>query len=55
MRFEGAGLDGLIAKAPEQTYQPDKRVMTKIKHVRTADCVLAGYRVHKSGPARSAR
>ena len=50
MRFEGAGLDGIIAKAPEQTYQPDKRVMTKIKHVRTADCVLAGYRVHKSGP-----
>ena len=49
-RFEGAGLDGIIAKRPEQTYQPDKRVMTKIKHVRTADCVLAGYRVHKSGP-----
>jgi ATP-dependent DNA ligase len=47
-RFEGAGLDGLIAKHPELTYQPDKRVMTKIKHVRTADCVLAGYRVHKS-------
>jgi ATP-dependent DNA ligase len=50
VRFEGAGLDGIIAKAGEQTYQPDKRVMTKIKHVRTADCVLAGYRVHKSGP-----
>jgi ATP-dependent DNA ligase len=50
VRFEGAGLDGIIAKAPEQTYQPDKRVMTKVKHVRTADCVLAGYRVHKSGP-----
>ena len=50
VRFEGAGLDGLIAKAADQTYQPDKRVMTKIKHVRTADCVLAGYRVHKSGP-----
>ena len=49
-RFEGAGLDGIIAKRPELTYQPDKRVMTKIKHVRTADCVLAGYRVHKSGP-----
>ncbi len=49
-RFEGAGLDGLIAKAPDLTYQSDKRVMTKIKHVRTADCVLAGYRVHKSGP-----
>lgn len=49
-RFEGAGLDGLIAKRPDLTYQPDKRVMTKIKHVRTADCVLAGYRVHKAAP-----
>jgi ATP-dependent DNA ligase len=48
VRFEGAGLDGLIAKSPDQIYQPDKRVMTKLKHVRTADCVLAGYRVHKS-------
>ena len=49
-QFEGAGLDGLIAKKLDLTYQPDKRVMTKIKHERTADCVLAGYRVHKSGP-----
>jgi ATP-dependent DNA ligase len=49
-RFEGAGLDGLIAKRTDLTYQPDKRVMTKIKHVRTADCVVAGYRVHKSAP-----
>jgi ATP-dependent DNA ligase len=48
-RFEGAGLDGLIAKRADLTYQPDKRVMTKVKHVRTADCVVAGYRVHKSG------
>ncbi len=48
--FEGAGLDGLIAKKFELTYQPDKRVMSKIKHERTADCVVAGYRVHKSGP-----
>ncbi len=48
--FEGAGLDGLIAKRPDLRYEPDKRVMTKIKHVRTADCVLAGYRVHKSEP-----
>ena len=48
--FEGAGLDGLIAKRPDLTYQPNKRVMSKIKHVRTADCVVAGYRVHKSGP-----
>jgi ATP-dependent DNA ligase len=49
-RFEGAGLDGVIAKAADLTYQPDKRVMMKIKHVRTADCVVAGYRVHKSTP-----
>ncbi len=48
-RFEGAGLDGLIAKKLDQRYQPDKRVMTKIKHERTADCVVAGYRLHKSG------
>ena len=48
--FEGAGLDGLIAKRLDLRYQPDKRVMTKIKHERTADCVVAGYRVHKSGP-----
>jgi ATP-dependent DNA ligase len=48
--FEGAGLDGIIAKQLDLRYQPDKRVMTKIKHERTADCVVAGYRVHKSGP-----
>ena len=48
--FEGAGLDGLIAKAPDLRYSSDKRVMSKIKHVRTADCVVAGYRVHKSAP-----
>ena len=48
--FEGAGLDGIIAKRLDLRYQPDKRVMTKIKHERTADCVVAGYRVHKSGP-----
>jgi ATP-dependent DNA ligase len=47
-RFEGAGLDGIIAKRPDLTYQPDKRVMTKVKHVRTADCVVAGYRIHKT-------
>lgn len=47
--FEGAGLDGVIAKPLDLTYQPDKRVMFKIKHTRTADCVVAGYRVHKSG------
>jgi ATP-dependent DNA ligase len=48
--FEGAGLDGVVAKPLNVTYQPDKRVMFKIKHERTADCVVAGYRVHKSGP-----
>jgi len=48
--FEGAGLDGLIAKRADLTYQPNKRVMAKIKHERTADCVVAGYRVHKSSP-----
>jgi ATP-dependent DNA ligase len=46
--FEGAGLDGVVAKPLTITYQPDKRVMFKIKHQRTADCVVAGYRVHKS-------
>jgi ATP-dependent DNA ligase len=50
--FEGAGLDGLIAKPLDVTYQPDKRVMFKIKHERTADCVVAGYRVHKTGGRR---
>jgi ATP-dependent DNA ligase len=51
-QFEGAGLDGLIAKPADVTYQPDKRVMLKIKHERTADCVVAGYRPHKSGEDR---
>ena len=49
-QFEGAGLDGLIAKPLDGTYQPDKRVMFKIKHERTADCAVAGYRPHKSSP-----
>ncbi|MGP8000085.1 MAG: ATP-dependent DNA ligase [Streptosporangiaceae bacterium] len=49
-QFEGAGLDGLIAKTLDGTYQPDKRAMFKVKHERTADCVVAGYRPHKSGP-----
>ncbi len=48
-QFEGAGCDGLIAKHQDLIYQPDKRVMLKIKHKRTADCVVAGYRVHKNG------
>ena len=48
-RFEGAGLDGVIAKPADGTYQPGKRAMLKIKHARTADCVVAGFRWHKSG------
>jgi len=48
-QFEGAGLDGLVAKPLAGTYQPDKRVMLKVKHERTADCVVAGYRTHKTG------
>jgi ATP-dependent DNA ligase len=47
--FEGAGLDGIVAKPLTGSYQPDKRVMFKIKHERTADCVVGGYRLHKSG------
>ena len=49
-RFEGAGLDGVIAKHEDATYQPGKRVMVKVKHTRTADCVVAGFRWHKNGP-----
>jgi ATP-dependent DNA ligase len=45
--FEGAGLDGVVAKPVEGTYEPDKRAMLKIKHERTADCVVAGFRWHK--------
>ncbi len=48
-RFEGAGLDGVIAKPASLPYTPGKRVMTKIKHVRTADCVVAGFRWYKGG------
>ena len=47
--FEGAGLDGVIAKPAGLTYQPGKRAMIKVKHARTADCVVAGFRSHKSG------
>ncbi len=46
--FQGAGVDGIIAKHPDSTYQPGKRVMAKLKHDRTADCVVVGYRTHKS-------
>lgn len=48
--FEGAGLDGVIARKLQDGYEPGKRIMAKYKHQRTADCVLAGYRVHRSGP-----
>jgi ATP-dependent DNA ligase len=49
-RFEGAGLDGVMAKPARGAYEPGKRVMFKIKHSRTADCVVAGFRWHKTGP-----
>src|SRR5207248_3311442 len=49
-RFEGAGLDGVMAKQEGAVYQPGKRVMLKVKHVRTADCAVAGFRWHKNGP-----
>ncbi|TLG15761.1 ATP-dependent DNA ligase [Nocardia cyriacigeorgica] len=48
-RFEGAGFDGVMVKADDQRYQQDKRVMLKVKHERTADCVVAGFRWHKDG------
>jgi ATP-dependent DNA ligase len=48
-RFEGAGLDGVIAKPGDGAYEPGKRAMIKIKHARTADCAVAGFRWHKSG------
>ena len=48
-RFEGAGLDGVIAKPEQGTYEPGKRAMFKVKHARTADCVVGGFRWHKNG------
>jgi ATP-dependent DNA ligase len=48
-RFEGAGLDGVVAKPESGTYQPNKRVMLKVKHERDCDCVVAGFRWHKNG------
>jgi ATP-dependent DNA ligase len=48
-RFEGAGLDGVVAKRLDGPYEPGKRAMLKIKHARTADCVVAGFRWHKNG------
>lgn len=49
-QYEGAGLDGVVAKPPALRYRQDERAMFKIKHERTADVVVAGYRLHKSGP-----
>jgi ATP-dependent DNA ligase len=49
-RFEGAGLDGVVAKPLALPYKEDERCMIKVKHERTADCVVAGFRWHKSGP-----
>jgi ATP-dependent DNA ligase len=49
LRFEGAGLDGVVAKAEPLAYAPGKRAMVKIKHARTADCVVAGFRWYKGG------
>jgi ATP-dependent DNA ligase len=48
-RFEGAGFDGVIAKPESVSYQPNKRVMLKVKHARECDCVVAGFRWHKGG------
>ncbi len=48
-RFEGAGLDGVVAKPADLVYAEGKRVMLKVKHQRTADCVVAGFRWHKDG------
>ncbi|GHJ41818.1 ATP-dependent DNA ligase [Streptomyces sp. TS71-3] len=49
-QYEGAGLDGIVAKPLDARYRQNERVMFKVKHERTADCVVAGYRHHKSGP-----
>ena len=49
VEFEGAGLDGIVAKRLADPYTPDKRTLVKVKHQRTAECVIAGYRIHKDG------
>ncbi|MCB1001486.1 MAG: ATP-dependent DNA ligase [Acidimicrobiales bacterium] len=49
VEFEGAGLDGVVAKRLADPYTPDKRTLVKVKHLRTAECVVAGYRIHKDG------
>jgi len=51
-RFEGAGLDGVMAKRAEGTYEPGKRTMLKVKHARTADCVVGGFRWHVNAPGK---
>src|SRR3954451_17089055 len=51
-RFEGAGLDGVVAKPADGSYQPDKRVMLKIKHERDCDCVVAGFRWYKDAAGK---
>ncbi len=51
--FEGAGLDGIVAKSLAGPYEPDKRTMVKVKHDRTADCVVAGYRWHKTSTPKT--
>jgi ATP-dependent DNA ligase len=48
-RFEGAGLDGIVAKRLDEPYRPGERTMVKVKHHRTADCVVAGFRWYKTG------
>src|SRR5207247_9541040 len=48
-RFEGAGLDGVVAKHVDLVYRENERAMIKVKHERTADCVVGGFRWHKSG------
>jgi ATP-dependent DNA ligase len=53
-RFEGAGFDGVMAKPVDGVYEPDKRVMLKVKHERDCDCVVAGFRWHKKGDAAEA-
>jgi ATP-dependent DNA ligase len=54
-RFEGAGLDGVIVKPSDGPYEPGKRAMIKVKHARTADCVVAGFRWYKGTPPRTTR
>jgi ATP-dependent DNA ligase len=51
-RFEGAGLDGVVVKPENARYEPGKRAMIKVKHARTADCVVAGFRWHKDGKGK---